>query len=579
MSTIFARGENPLRADKLNTALDERILRDGDSMHGPLLLSRIPQLFNEAATKQYVDAFNQLGPAGPQGPPGAPGAPGATGPQGNSGPTGPTGPQGPQGSAGANSTVPGPTGPQGATGATGPQGAAGTQGAAGAQGSPGPQGPTGAKGADSTVPGPTGPQGPIGNTGPQGAVGPTGPQGATGPTGGVNTFNTRSGAVVLNSADVLAVLAASTTAPLVNGTASAGVLGTWSRGDHVHPTDTSRAAASALGNYLPIAGGTITGPLAVNSVLNGYGNILSVNGGGNAFVGSHHVGNSAVGMWNANNTLYFGNADGGGVAQAPARAYIDGNGVLTTTGQITSGGPIMNIGGVMYVANNYQYWMGRDNASGLWRVVDNNNVLSDLDGSGNLTLTGRLASNNGIRPDYTGNWVLYFDGTSRISQFTPGYIETWNANTGTRSYFIPGGNQWYYPNDGTAINWISWVGGVGVYNNVSDERTKIDIEVAPHGLDEVLGLEPILFRRWFQGKKDYAERVELGFGAQQVRSVLPEAVTEVARSPQQWDAPGTMDESVPILAVALDPIVASLVNAVKTLNARIAVLEGGHVSG
>jgi len=39
---------------------------------------------------------------------------------------------------------------------------------------------------------------------------------------------------------------ASSTAPLVNGTAAAGSATTWSRGDHVHPTDTSRAAASAV---------------------------------------------------------------------------------------------------------------------------------------------------------------------------------------------------------------------------------------------------------------------------------------------------------------------------------------------
>jgi hypothetical protein len=39
---------------------------------------------------------------------------------------------------------------------------------------------------------------------------------------------------------------AASTAPLINGTASAGSAATWSRADHVHPTDTSRAAASAI---------------------------------------------------------------------------------------------------------------------------------------------------------------------------------------------------------------------------------------------------------------------------------------------------------------------------------------------
>jgi hypothetical protein len=64
---------------------------------------------------------------------------------------------------------------------------------------------------------------------------------------------------------------ASTATPLMDGTAAVGIGTTWARGDHVHPTDTSRAAVSALSSYLPLAGGTMTGPLTMtpNSGLNG----------------------------------------------------------------------------------------------------------------------------------------------------------------------------------------------------------------------------------------------------------------------------------------------------------------------
>jgi hypothetical protein len=51
----FYRGEDPLRADKLNAAFVERLLRAGDSMTGSLLLSQDPVVPFEAATKQYVD--------------------------------------------------------------------------------------------------------------------------------------------------------------------------------------------------------------------------------------------------------------------------------------------------------------------------------------------------------------------------------------------------------------------------------------------------------------------------------------------------------------------------------------------
>lgn len=121
--------------------------------------------------------------------------------------------------------VPGPAGPTGPAGATGPIG---------------PAGPTGATGAASTVPGPTGP------TGPQGP--PTTP---------------------------------SATLPAMDGAAAIGVATTYARGDHAHPTDTSRApimgvtdgsnaAAGQVGEYLSVT------VLAANAVAANTGAIVNV---------------------------------------------------------------------------------------------------------------------------------------------------------------------------------------------------------------------------------------------------------------------------------------------------------------
>ena len=126
------------------------------------------------------------------------GGEGIPGPPGPAGPMGPTGPTGPQGPAGADLTVPGPTGPQGATGLPGDDGATGATGPAGADGATGPQGPKGDTGA-------TGPQGPAGADG----------AGAPG-----------------------------TAPPLMDGTATVGTSLLFSRQDHIHPTDTSRAPVS-----------------------------------------------------------------------------------------------------------------------------------------------------------------------------------------------------------------------------------------------------------------------------------------------------------------------------------------------
>ena len=112
-------------------------------------------------------------------------------------------------------------------------------------------------------------------------------------TTGVATFNTRTGNVTLISADISgaggALLAsptftgtpvaptaslntsstqiattayvigqASTSTPLIDGTAAVGTATTWARADHKHPSDTTRLA---------IAGGTMTGALTISQTL------------------------------------------------------------------------------------------------------------------------------------------------------------------------------------------------------------------------------------------------------------------------------------------------------------------------
>lgn len=69
------------------------------------------------------------------------------------------------------------------------------------------------------------------------------------------------------TAFVMAAIAQpATVAPLMNqATAAVGTSLLYARQDHVHPTDTSRAAQSSLANYLPLAGGTMTGKLAFST--------------------------------------------------------------------------------------------------------------------------------------------------------------------------------------------------------------------------------------------------------------------------------------------------------------------------
>jgi hypothetical protein len=275
-------------------------------------------------------------------------------------------------------------------------------------------------------------------------------------TAGVSSFNTRTGAVSLIATDVTAVLPASTTTPTMNGVASPGTQAAWARGDHVHPVDTSRYAATnpsgfqtsaqvtstvngAVANYLPLAGGTIAGNLNVNGNIN--------------------------------------------------------------------------------VAGNPAFGLGT--------------------GGGENSLT-----------------------------FGAGWAWQWTISTGDLTWQnVNGGAQWIMrtgsPVDYLAFNPIGPVGGNGPYADISDIRTKRDIAAADDvGLNEILELEPIRFVRQPVGRAAPEPRVELGFSAQAVAPVLPEAVIAIGQ--QQTD---------PTLAVNTTPIVAALVNAVKALSARLTALE------
>ena len=244
---------------------------------------------------------------GPQGPQGVPGPQGVQGVQGVPGPTGSTGSTGLQG-------VPGSTGPQGVEGPVGPQGPTGQSavivGQFGASKTPAQLPTNGVIPANwdaagvppsqltmqvgqaliytvnnhiwvyvgtSMVPAgwsdmgsSSGPQGPTGPTGPQGTTGATGLQGPAGPT----AISANAGNIATLGSDSLIYVAStpSTATPLMDSTAAVGTGTTWARADHVHPTDTSRYAASNPTGYQTAAQVTAAiaaQPVGDNRAING----------------------------------------------------------------------------------------------------------------------------------------------------------------------------------------------------------------------------------------------------------------------------------------------------------------------
>ena len=139
-----------------------------------------------------------------------------------------------------------------------------------------------------------------------------------------------------------------------------------------------------------------------------------------------------------------------------------------------------------------------------------------------------------------------------------------DTSNGNLQYMVNGAEMFLYryATDKLFYNAQAPMGGLGAYVNISDVRTKTNIEPATAGLQAVLALNPVKFERISTGAR------EVGFVAQEVQGVLPEAVVAGGF--------GLPDDDEPALAVVSDTIVAALVRAVQELAARVRQLEAAR---
>lgn len=260
-------------------------------------------------------------------------------------------------------------------------------------------------------------------------------------------------------------------------------------------------------------------------------------------------------------------------------------------------------------SNWYQSWSTNN---GTWAWISPTCTTMQLDGSGNLTINGTLYSaagqiggnincgsisspgniscanlsaasqiSGGTLFASGGNQVIGPGGSGRIYQFQGNYYLGFDNSSGNTSYYLNGSLIWMMRNDSLAYNQWGAVGGNGAYQNISDPRAKKDVAQATVGLAEILALKPIRFTRIAQPVKPDPKMPqikpvnhlpEIGFDAVQVREHLPEAVAVAGFTLP--DGSGGIDSDDPSLAVMDSAIVATLVNAMKEVDARLRALEG-----
>lgn len=181
-------------------------------------------------------------------------------------------------------------------------------------------------------------------------------------------------------------------------------------------------------------------------------------------------------------------------------------------------------------------------------------------------------------PDF---YLVSQAGPSKILNFAPSVYFGWDSTTGNYN-FIRGVNVWQIrATDNFCWNPSGSVGGAS-FIIASDRRLKEDIQPTERGLTEILALNPVEFKRAplpvvgdIPPKEipPIERPMEIGFIAQEVAAVLPEAVRVIGM--ELADGTGGLESAEPTLGMTDSTIVATMVNAIKEINARLVALEGG----
>ena len=285
--------------------------------------------------------------------------------------------------------------------------------------------------------------------------------------------------------------------------------------------------------FLQLEDATTNFLINANTVRLSEGRLISYGAGNSPSLAVYDNGTAvASGMWiESSGNLVWGDTDGSGNATG-TRMWLDrgsnfwanGNGSIHAGGALVASGDVsaanrvycndmMNSTGTFYVAGNYNYYFQRSPGDGFWRFVEGGTTNFTVDTSGNAIARTSVFANNGIVQAgggiyaFSGNAGIYWGGSGVVLQLAANWYFDWNGSNGNLAWMQNGTAQWIMHSDTSCYNNRNWVGGHGPYVDVSDERSKTGIIPATEGLDAVLAINPIRFKRIGEQFK----REEIGF--------------------------------------------------------------------
>ncbi len=232
----------------------------------------------------------------------------------------------------------------------------------------------------------------------------------------------------------------------------------------------------------------------------------------------------------------------------------------------------------------------RENNASPWGVQFCNNayttVVASIDDTGNTSCAGNLSAQGAVYPGNVasgGGFFLLGGATYHIINLsTDGWKLSYTRSNGTLTYFNAAA---------TALLNLDGSGNLTVTGNVtaanvSDERTKRDIQPFRRGLQAILGLQPIEYRYNGEGGTTDDGKRRWGVTAQQARMHLPEGVyatPEPANDPTRESGHAAKVRLDGQLSFDEQPLIYAMVNAFQdvvaelaAVKSRLAALEARH---
>ena len=233
---------------------------------------------------------------------------------------------------------------------------------------------------------------------------------------------------------------------------------------------------------------------------------------------------------------------------------------LIVTGKTSFGGDITIVGNINQTGR-LGIGTSPDADADLHILTSSGDIISRLE-SESLSTTNRatyqVIGNSGSGDIYAELGVVYYDQSSSGGTNGPCAYLHLQAGDGGTNYL------WTDNSDQLRIGSLGQVGstnGTVVGTQTSDLRVKDVLQNCPYGLSEVLQLNSVQYKLNY----DIEETKHLGFLAQEVIKVIPEAVYDTGT-----DIDGTDNTLLNMSYTELIPV---LVNAIKELTARVEELE------